>query len=129
MNPQPVRSAQAMPYGLVQRILNLPRIARVLLCGFFSLAVTIALSPMVDEIYVRFFFSSQTVIIPSLISAAFGLVMYMLGWWLVIGTVGEKPPARLGVLWYFGVGVLAIIAVIFLIIRGITLLNIAASPL
>ncbi|MBZ0290717.1 MAG: hypothetical protein K8I30_24035 [Anaerolineae bacterium] len=118
-----VRRKLPLVYRWIERMLHLPRFVRVVLCAVLALAVTLALSPLIDEIYLRFFFSSQTVIVPALISAAFGLLMYMLGWWLVIGTVGEMPPIRMGVLWYIVVGLLAVSVVVILVFRGVTLLN------
>ncbi len=118
-----------MTRQLIERVLHWPRFLRVLLCGLFALSVTLALSPLIDEIYLRFFFSAQTVIVPSLISSAFGLVMYVLGWWLVIGTLGETPPVRGGVLAYLALGLLALIVVVFLVLRGVSLLNLAARPI
>ena len=119
----------SLPQQIIIRVLAWPRFVRILMCGLFALAVTLALSPLVDEIYLRFFFSEQTVLIPSLVSSTFGLLMYMLGWWLVIGTVGETPPARGSVLAYLALGLLAILVVVFLILRGVSLLNLAARPI
>jgi hypothetical protein len=129
MSREPTRVSLSLAGQIVERILRLPRFARIGLCALFALAVTLALSPLIDEIYLRFFFSAQTVIAPSLISAVFGLVMYVTGWLLVIGTRGETPPARLGVLWYVLVGILALIVVVFLVVRGVSLLNLAARPI
>jgi hypothetical protein len=114
---------------LIERVLNWPRFVRFLMCAIFALAVTLSLSPLVDAIYIRFFFTAQTVLVPALISAGFGLVMYAIGWWLLIGTVGETPPVRLGVIWYLAVGILAVLVVAILIIRGVSLLDLAARPI
>jgi hypothetical protein len=108
----------------IDSLLGWPRIVRIGLVAIFALCVTLSLSPMVDEIYMGFFFSPQTIILPSLVSAAFGLVMYITGWWLMIGTIGEKPAARLAIIWYFALGVAAVLVVVILLMRGITLLNI-----
>lgn len=125
------RKAANIPFQirLIERVLHLPRLGRIVICALFALAVTLALSPLIDEIYLRFFFTSGTVILPSLVSAAFGLVMYMTGWWLIVGTVGETPPVRLVILWYLAVGILAILVVIILVFRGVSLLNLAARPI
>lgn len=101
-----------------------PRLVRILIVALFALAVTLALSPLVDYLYDRFFFSMQTREVPSLVSASFGLLMYLLGWWLMVGTVGEKPEARAALLWYIGTGVAALLFVVFLLVRGVSLVNI-----
>ncbi|MBZ0291548.1 MAG: hypothetical protein K8L99_03180 [Anaerolineae bacterium] len=119
---------------IVQRIVELPRLVRIVLVALLALMVTLALSPMVDELYFRLLFDSLAVVsvwlarvLPSLVTASIGLVMYAVGWWLVVGTVGETPAPRLVVLWYFGVGLLALVVVVFLLIRGVSLVNLINS--
>jgi hypothetical protein len=112
---------------LVAAILSVPRLLRMFLVGLFALAVTLSLSPLVDLIYTQYFFSMNTVIVPSLVSAGFGLIMYVLGWWLIVGTVGDQPIARIALLWYCGTGLLALVVVIVLIVRGVTLVNLITA--
>ncbi len=113
----------ALSEKLVSRIVHLPRVIRVLIVGIFALAVTLAVSPLVDLIYDRYFFSMNTLMAPALVTAFLGLGMYLIGWWLIVGTVGETPPAHMRVLWYFSVGAGAVVIVTMLIILGIRLLN------
>jgi len=101
------------------RIFAIPRVARILIAFVFALSVTLAVSPILDSIYLNYLFTPETVVLPALIEAGFGLVMFVLGWWLIVGTVGELPPARLEMVWYFGIGALAIILVIIWLITGI----------
>lgn len=105
------------------RISQLPRLARIGLAALFALAITLALSPLIDLIYDRYFFSTQTLIVPALVTTACGLIMYLLGWWLMVGTVGEKPTIRPALVWYFGIGLLAVVVVGYLLITGVSLLN------
>jgi hypothetical protein len=105
------------------QVSQLPRLIRILLVALFALAVTLALSPLVDLIYDHYFFSMETRIAPALVTATFGLMMYVLGWWLIVGTVGERPAARAAMVWYFGIGVLAVVVVVYLIATGVSLLN------
>ena len=119
---KPIQAASRLVW-FGDRLSQLPRLVRILLVGLFALAVTLALSPLVDLIYDRYFFSAQTVIIPALVTATFGLLTYMLGWWLLVGTVGERPEARAVTVWYFGIGVLAVVVVVYLILTGVSLLN------
>lgn len=121
------RRAQPLLLQLIEYVLAWPRLVRIVLIAVFALAVTLALSPLVDYIYSENFFAVETVIVPSLVSAAFGLVMYMAGWWLMVGTVGEKPDARLATIIYLGLGILAVLTVGFLVARGVSLLNLSAS--
>ena len=109
--------------SFIQRIVRLPRLARILIIALFALAVTLSLSPLVDYIYSTYFFSMETRVVPSLISAGFGLIMYLIGWWLMVGTIGERPAARTALLWYLGTGILAIVVVSILVLRGVSLMN------
>jgi hypothetical protein len=108
----------------VHFVVRLPRVLRVVIATLFALAATLAISPLVDTIYTEWFFSAETVILPALISAALGLTMYVLGWWLIVGTVGEQPEARRAIVWYCGIGLFAILTIAFLIIRGVSLVRI-----
>ena len=74
---------------------------------------------MVDH----YFFSVDTRMVPALVTTVFGLIMYLLGWWLIVGTVGEKPAVRTAIVWYLGAGLAAIILVTTLLAVGINLLN------
>lgn len=102
-------------------ILGLPRFVRLLIVGLFGVAVTVASSPLVDNIYLRFLYMEQTRMLPALVSVGLGVVMYMFGWWLMVGTAGETAPTRNAVLWYVGVGILAVCLVIVLILNGYSL--------
>lgn len=102
-------------------ILGLPRLVRFLIVGVFGIAVTVASSPLVDNVYLQFLYTEQTRMLPALVSVGLGVVMYMLGWWLLVGTTGEAVPPRNAVLWYVGVGILAVCLVIVLILNGYSL--------
>ncbi|GAB4510453.1 MAG: hypothetical protein OHK0046_07310 [Anaerolineae bacterium] len=106
---------------LVRAVLSLPRLIRILIAGVFALATVLAVSPIVDEIYLLFFYSPATALVPSLISAALGVMMYLIGWQMIVGTVGEPKRAPRGVLWYFGIGLFA------LLIVGLWLLRLALT--
>lgn len=108
-----------------QQILMLPRFSRILLAGVFALATTLAISPIVDELYLQHFYSEATVVLPSLIAAAIGLVMYIIGWQLVVGTVGEDTEAKTAIVWYFVVGIFAVLLVGLWLVRLIMLGTIA----
>jgi hypothetical protein len=108
---------------LIIRILNLPRVARISLIGGFALTTTLAVSPLVDEIYLRFFFDESTRIVPSFVSVSIGLVMYLVGWKWVIGTIGESPQVETKIIWYFAIGAMSLILVLVWLLRLLTLGN------
>ena len=106
---------------IINQIILLPRVARIALVTLFALAVVLVLTPLVDIVYAENFFSESTLMVPALVSAACGAVVYVFGWWLMVGTVGEQPVPRALILWYCGVGLAAVVTVVFLVIRGINL--------
>lgn len=108
---------------LVQRLISFPRIVRVVICAFFAVAITLAISPLIDYIYLQYMFTFETRILPSLVTVALGCVMYVIGWRIYVGTVNTIQQARIHVLWYFVIGVVATGIVIVLMIQGVAILN------
>ena len=80
--------------------------------------------PLVDYVYLRYFFTEGSTIVPSLVSVAFGGLFYVWGWIVYVGTVSTKPSAEKAILWYFVVGGVVTIVVLGLLIYGIYDLNI-----
>lgn len=105
--------------ALVLSLLGLPRLLRVFIIAVFALAVTLVMSPIVDNVYLTYFFSMETRMIPSLVTVSFGAIMYAVGWWLVIAPDPDEPAARGLVLWYVALGLLALFLTIILTIIGI----------
>lgn len=104
---------------LISGVLSWPRVMRILTVAILSLSVTLTCSPLVDMIYLRFFFTPETVILPSLVSVGLGLVMYLVGWKALVGTVGEPPPIHNRALWYIVVGLISLIITAALIVNGL----------
>jgi len=105
---------------IVNGFLKLPRLARIILVAVFALTVTLALSPLVDYVYIRYMFTEQTRLLPSLVSAGAGIAMYLLGWWLVIGSVNARPSARPAILVYLIFGIFAVCLVLILGLMGLS---------
>jgi amino acid transporter len=103
---------------IVERIVHLRRVTRIGLAALFALALTLALTPIVDRLYIDNFFNPATRGLPAMISTALGLVFYVVGWRLIIGYVGETPPARRAIFWYAALGAAACAFVILLVIIG-----------
>jgi hypothetical protein len=106
---------------------GIPRWGRMLIVAVMSLGVTLAIFPQVDSIYMDRFFDYSTVVVPSLVSAGFGLLMYLAGWILVVGSGGNKPDEQVSsspaLLWYIGLGALALIVCMVLLLHGLTLMD------
>jgi hypothetical protein len=116
----PVSKVEPGYMKIVHQVLSLPRLARIGIAVLFALAVTLTISPVVDTIYLTYLYTPKSVIAPAFVSTAFGLVMYFVGWQLIIGNVGEIPPARMMVLWYVGIGTVAIGVIVLWLITGVT---------
>src|SRR5690349_5609779 len=106
-------------------LVRLPRLTRIILCAVFSFAITLGINPIVDYLYLTFIYRDDTELerlihssLPAFIEIGIGLVMYILGWRYFIGTHGETPPARPAVLWYFGIGLLAVFLVFLWVLQG-----------
>lgn len=102
----------------IARLVHLPRVTRIALAAVFALALTLAITPIVDRVYMDNFYDPTTRGVPAMISTALGLVFYVVGWRVIIGYVGETPPARRSVFWYAAIGVASCILVILLVIIG-----------
>ncbi len=112
---------------LTQSLVGFPRLVRILIVAFFAFMIVTALFPLVDSIYLDYFFSPDTTILPALFTVTMGSVVYIWGWYIYIGTVGTTPPAKRIILWYFVLGLIATILVIGLVAYGIFDLNIAVE--
>ncbi|MBE2271999.1 MAG: hypothetical protein IAE80_27435 [Anaerolinea sp.] len=100
-------------------IVQLPRIARIVLAGVFALAVTMLISPLVDSVYLRSFYNPDTVMLPSLISAVVGVVIYVIGWRVWVGYSGERPRYTRVLLIYVVIGLFVTIFTTALTLFGI----------
>lgn len=105
----------------VQRILSLPRLWRFAFVVLSSLALVAVIFPAVDYIYLERFFSVDTRILPSLVSASAMLLMYGSGYILLVGWRGEVPPTRRIILLYVLLGFLMIGIAVGLIVYGLLL--------
>jgi hypothetical protein len=118
---RPKRTAPPLSHILVESFFGVPRIARMVIVAVFALAVTMVISPIVDRVYLQYFFTQETVIVPALITVIFGAVMYMLGWWLAVGPTFEEVQSHWLVLWYLALGFLSLILTVVLLIIGIAI--------
>lgn len=108
--------------GLVEGLLNFPRITRIIIACVFALSFTLALSPVVDRLYEQYFYSEDTLMLPAIISAGLGLLMYSVGWFAIVGIAGEKIIPSKAVIVYLLSGLVSVILVLLwtvnLVIRG-----------
>lgn len=99
----------------LERVIGLPRIAKILLIAFFSLMMVLMLQPAIDYVYLTRYFNTETVIAPALVGVLPGVVMYLIGWGLLLWD-GPIHPRALGL--YLGIGVFVTTVVVVLLVYG-----------
>jgi hypothetical protein len=108
---------QIQSYRAIRYMLKFPRYVRIAITTLFAVAVTLVIALLV--FYESIFYTSSLLNVLMMVCVVFGLAMYVAGWQLYIGPIGETPPARLAVLWYVGLGALAIFLVLLWFLQGI----------
>lgn len=105
----------------MSRLLNLPRIMRILFVFVTALAVVLAIFALVDRLYIVYLFDPQTIIWPSYVSVAVGAVVYLWGYYLFVGTRGTKWIVRRGRWLYLSVSLAAVIISVTLVVQGLSM--------
>lgn len=126
-----VRTGRLTALRWQKSLSGIPRWGRILIVMIMALATTLLLFPQVDAIYLDYLFDESTIMLPALVSAGFGLTMYMAGWFLVVGSRGSTPQEQVSsspaLLWYIGFGVLALVVCTVLLLHGLTLTDAMAG--
>lgn len=108
---------------MVARILLLPRLTRILMVIFVALLLVMAIFPLVDILYVTYFFTPETIVLPSLVSIALGTIVYVWGWRSIVGMVGENPEPSLSAKVFMSLALLLVLIDLGLILWGLTMTN------
>jgi hypothetical protein len=95
-----IRKPEHTPTGWIDRLLRLPRPVRVLLAALPAVAVALLVQPVIDSIYLRFFFDEATLAAPAWLIALLATVMYFAGWVFLVGTPGSPPVQSRGLTLY-----------------------------
>lgn len=113
-------NVQSLLLRLTQRIIYLPRGIRILLAGGFAVALTLLVTPLgYSLLRVDFFVAdSSQIFAPTAIALVSGLVLYVVGWRLMIGYAGETPTASPALLVYFLAGILICGLALLLVVIG-----------
>lgn len=86
------RRPEARPrFSLTERVMAWPRFGRMALVFLSVLALALALQTVVDEIYLRLFYTEGQSTASTWIVAFICLSIYMAGYVLIVGTPGAKP--------------------------------------
>jgi hypothetical protein len=110
---QPVPSPERRRIHLMDNVLKLPRIVRILIAAVPALALVLVFQPIVDQIYLRLFFSPETINVPGIIIAVMAVLMYFAGWIFIVGYSGEERMPddrdRRAAFWYLVLSTLIIL--------------------
>ena len=105
--------------NVARKFIALPRLQRIVLIAIFALAGVLAIFSPIDQVYFSYFFDMNTRGVTAYVIAAIGLVFYMVGWYLLVGTVGRRPKPRLIAGIYVLLGSVMILLDAVLIIIGL----------
>lgn len=120
MSRRPVVSSPAAWWQRVAYpVLRLPRLARIALVTIAALGVALLIFPLVDRVYLENFYDPATAGLPALGIAAVGLLVYALGWGLLLGLDRAAPPARPLTALYLLAVLVTLLAVIALLAVGV----------
>ncbi len=108
-----------IPMDILAQTLALARWQRLVLTACFAIGATLLVTPVIDNLYVAYFFHMDTRMIPTFISTGLGVLVYGLGHWLLIGHVGEAPPPRRAALWYLLAGCFVLAFALVLVVIGV----------
>lgn len=104
---------------LILKLLAWPRIARIALVTLFALAVALVISLVL--FYDSIFYAQGLLSVLAVVALVFGLADYLVGWHLIVGTVGEVLPVRRAIIWYLAIGLLSIIVIVLWILQLLTI--------
>jgi hypothetical protein len=126
MTPSASREGSALMSRLAIRISQIPRLVRLVLVLLFAAALTLLFSPLIDALYLRYFFpwNEQIVtdvvrLLPSIVSAAAGCIMFAIGWVIMVGSPGKSLPRSSRLVVYFAAGIALLVVAMVQIISGL----------
>lgn len=105
-------SKSQTPLTFWEQITSMNRLLRLLLVAIVAVITTLAISPLIDAVYLQFFFTPETRIVPSLLAMGIGVAMYIMGWLYLVGSAGQVMTITRGLKWYIYISFLMIIIVL-----------------
>lgn len=117
-----------MMHSVMQWLLACARWQRISFVFFVAVLLVLVASPLVDRLYIQYFFDDATVIVPSYVSVFLGAIAYLWGWVAIVGVVGDshRPTtiwAQAFVVFSFCVMVISIV----LIVQGLSMTDFVAG--
>lgn len=113
-------NVQSLLSRVTQRIVGLSRGVRIVLVVVFAGALTLLVTPLAYSILRVDFFAatSDEIFAPTLIAMVSGVVLYIVGWRLLVGFAGERPAPSSALLIYFVAGVAVCVLALTLVVIG-----------
>jgi hypothetical protein len=112
------RPSSTAGFGWLERVVRLPRLARMGLAIGFALCLTLLLTPLIDGVYMSNFDVREAPMLPALLSASAGVIAYLIGWRLLVGFADEAPQANGALAVYLVAGCAALLLTIVLVLLG-----------
>jgi hypothetical protein len=121
--------------GFVREVVGWPRVARIALTLFLTLAVTFATLPLLTTLFrlVGFFTNNIDIVMAytfttgrgqlnalAFVSLLVGVVYYVIGWRVYVGMAGLRPTVRMRVFWFIVFGLAAAVLTGLWLLRGLT---------
>lgn len=107
--------------NLASRFIQRPRLLRIIWVALIALSWVLLIFPLVDLVYFNYFFDVETRAVPAYVTAGIGLLIYLLGWYWLVGTVGlrDRMQARPVAGLYLLLGLLVFVVDVCLVIYGL----------
>lgn len=103
----------------IQRVLRLPRWARLLIAIFNALCTTALVFPAMDYYYLTYWFDFNTRNLPSLVTAGVGILAYFVGWYVLVRQRSEPEMSSRAVRIYLAAATLIVAATAGLMLYGL----------
>ncbi len=100
------------------QILGLSRYLRIALILIFALVTTMLVSPLIDRIYLENFYDPSTTVLPAMLTVGCGVIVYIVGWMLLIGFGDTLPIPGNWVILYSLYGIVVCMVVLTLLVNG-----------
>lgn len=99
------------------RLLRLPRLTRILLAAVFAFAAAL----MIDRLFAASFYDANTAGSTFSISVIFGLISYVIGWWLLLGFGPQETKPRRLLPYYVVISTIFLIIGLVLLVAGLVM--------
>jgi hypothetical protein len=104
--------------GIARPVLLLNRLARIAVVTLGTLILAMVVMPLVDLIYLTYFYDPATTAVPAWIIAITAVIWYGAGWILIVGSSGRPPAPRPATAVYLLAAGAMLIVMLILVVSG-----------